>query len=77
MRTNSTRKQPIKVKEVKFVRSQIKISNELPDGFLLVCDRQTHLPLFVTHNSLIVSYGFEFINGTEFYFIKYKPFKIN
>ena len=60
---------------IKFVQSQVE-RFEMPDSFILIRDKLTRLPLFVTHKSLIVSYGVEYINEQPFYFIKYKPFKI-
>lgn len=74
MRTNSNRKQPIKAKKFMIVVEQQH--THIVNDFIVIADRITNVPLFVCHKSQVVSYGHEFINNTEFYFINYKPFKI-
>lgn len=74
MRTNNTKQTKVLTKNIKFPTTQIDYF-DLPDRFILIRDKQTKLPLFVTHQSLIVSYGIEHIGKSEFYFINYKPFK--
>lgn len=74
MRTKSKQTSKSITQIIKFVQSQVE-RFEMPDSFILIRDKQTKLPLFVTHQSLIVSYGIEHIGKCEFYFINYKPFK--
>lgn len=75
MRTKAKQTSKSITQIIKFVLSQVE-RFDMPDSFILIRDKQTKLPLFVTHQSLIVSHGIEYIGKSEFYFIKYKPFNI-
>lgn len=75
MGTKAFKNQATKSQKFMIVDAQQRI-HVVNDDFIVITDRITNVPLFVCHKSQVVSYGHEFINNTEFYFIKYKPFNI-